>query len=297
MRRSLLLVGLILGLAALAAWSNTAGAQSVERVQISDPARRAHGLPPGLVVELLSPADYNRQSVSGDGGRWQGPRWEERGNPGNAGFASVDWNVSFEEGQGDPAVVALAHVRHPGWQRDQKEGFSVAHVVGQRVVGSLHGYYVLMTPGGGDARFEAVLAFPLDVNLMAIVHLDLLEPPSDADLVNGSIVGSTWNRGQAFLALAGVRLQGNLSPKIVSARAFAHGGAVKGKVVDRFLDAVLGAPVSLQRLAGGSWKQISHGKTSQHGSYSLSPGRRGLYRVTVRMAGFTAMSRELHAGR
>src|ERR1700694_5377779 len=288
MRRRMLLVGLIMGLAALAAWSEIAGAQSVERIQISDSARRAHGLPPGLVVELVSPPDYNRQSVSGDSGSWQGPRWEERGNPGNAGYFSVDWNVSFEEGQGDPATVALAHVRHTSWQRDQKEGFSVAHVVGNRVVGSMRGYYVLMTPAGGDARFEAVLAFPLDVNLNAIVHLDLLEPASDSYLVNGSIVGSTWNRGQAFVALSGVRLQGNLPPKIVSAHAFEKGRVVKVKVVDRFLDAVLGAPVALERQAGGSWNRVSHGKTSQRGSYSLQPGRRGVYRVTVRMAGVHA---------
>ena len=297
MRRRLLLVGLIMGLAALAAWSAIAGAQSVERVQIADSARRAHGLPAGLFVELLSPADYNRQSVSGASGSWRGPRWEERGNPAHAGFASVDWTVSFEEGPGDPPAVALAHVQHVNWQRDQKEGFSVAHVVGKRVVGSMRGYYVLMTPGGSDARFEAVLAFPLDTNLSAVVHLDLLEPASDSYLVNGSIVGSTWNRGQAFLALSGVRLQGNLPPKIVSARAFERGRVIKGKVVDRFLDPVLGAPVALERQAGGSWTRISHGKTSQQGSYSLSPGRRGLYRVTVQMAGFTATSREFRAGR
>jgi hypothetical protein len=297
MRRRALLVGLIMGLAALAAFSAIAGAQSVERVQIGDSARRAHGLPPGLFVELVSPADYNRQSVSGASGFWQGPRWEEQGNPGNAGYSSAGWTVTFEEGPGDPQAVALAHVQHVSWQRDQKEGFSVAHVVGKRVVGSLKGYYVMMTPGGGDARFEAVLAFPLDTNLNAIVRLDFLEPASDSYLVNGSIVGSTWNRGQAFLSLSGVHLQGNLPPKIVSAHTFERGRVIKGKVVDRFLDAVLGAPVALERQAGGSWTRVSHGKTSQQGSYSLQPSRRGLYRVTVRMAGFTATSREFRAGR
>jgi hypothetical protein len=205
--------------------------------------------------------------------------------------------VTFEEGQGDPATVALAHVQHTNWQRDQKEGFSVAHVVGKRVIGSMRGYYVLMTPAGGDARFEAVLAFPLDVNFNAIVHLELLEPASDSYLVNGSIAGSTWNRGQAFVALSGVQVQGNLPPKIVSAHAFERGRVVRGKVVDRFLDAVLGAPVALERQAGGSWNQISHGKTSQRGSYSLHAGRRGVYRVKTRMAGFTATSREFRAGR
>jgi hypothetical protein len=297
MRRPLL-IGLVSGLAALAVASQVAGAQSVERIQISDSARRAHGLPPGLLVELTSPTDYNRQAVSGDTGRWSGPRWEERGNPGNAGFSQVDWSVSFEEGQGDAQAVALAHVEHRDWRRDQKEGFSVPHVVGTRVLGTLRGYYVLMTPSSaGDARFEAVLAFPLDVNFWAIVNMDLLEPARDSYVVNGSIGGSTWNRGQAFLALAGVRLRGNLAPKIVSAKSSDHGRLVRGKVVDRNLDPVVGTPVALERQTGGGWTQVAHGKTRQDGYYSLRPGRRGRYRVTARMAGFTATSREVRAGR
>ena len=90
MRRRALLVGLITGLAALAVCSQIAGAQAVERIRISDPARQGHELPPGLLVELASPAEYNRQSVSGESGRWVGPRYEERGNPGNAGLASLE---------------------------------------------------------------------------------------------------------------------------------------------------------------------------------------------------------------
>ena len=78
---------------------------------------------------------------------------------------------------------------------------------------------------------------------------------------------------------------------------YQRGRLVKGKVLDRFLDAVLGAPVSLERLSGGSWRKVAGGKTNPHGSYSLRPRARGTYRVTVRMAGFTAMSRTLRAGR
>src|SRR6184192_2555958 len=97
MRRRLLLVGLIAGLAAVAGWGQIAHAQSVERVQIADPARRAHGLPPGLFLALSSPSQYNRQFVSGNSGRWTGPHYEEIGNPGNGGNASIDWTVTFVE--------------------------------------------------------------------------------------------------------------------------------------------------------------------------------------------------------
>lgn len=298
MRRRMFLVGLVTGLTALGAWTQGGSAQAVERVHITDPARQAHGLPAGLAVELSSPTSYNRLSVSGSSGRWTGPRYEEQGNPGNAGFASIDWSVSFDELRGEADAVALAHISHRNWERDQRGGLSVPHVVGKRAVGTLLGYYYLVTPSttGGEARFEAALAFPLDTNLYAVAHLEALEPPNDTYTL-GSGLSSTWNRGQVLVALAGVRLQGNLPPKIVGARTSDRGRLVNGKVVDRFLDAVIGAPVSLERLAGTSWQSVARGKTSQSGFYSLSSRRRGTYRVTARMGGFTAQSRAIQAGR
>jgi Carboxypeptidase regulatory-like domain len=297
MWRRLLLVALVTGLAALAAWGQAAGARSVERVAIADAARQQHGLPAGLVVELSSPDEYNRVSFLGNSGRWQGPRYEERGNPGNARFATLDWTVSFDERQGDAEAIALASVVHRDWQRDQRGGLSVPHVVGQRDVGTILGYYVMLSPGGTDARFEGVIAFPLDVNLHVVAHFEALEPPSDLFVVNGSTTASTWNRGQVLLALALARLQGNLPPKTVAARPYDRGRLVRGKVVDRFLDAVLGAPVSLERRSGGRWSRVAGAKTNQRGIYSIRAKRRGTYRVTVRVAGFSAMSREIRAGR
>ncbi|MEK6273733.1 MAG: carboxypeptidase-like regulatory domain-containing protein [Actinomycetota bacterium] len=297
MRRRLLLVALFTGLAALVAWGQVAGAQSVERVRIADAARQQHGLPAGLVIELTSPAEYNRLSVSGDSGRWTGPRYEEPGNPANGANSLLDWTVTFDERQGDTEAVALANVVHTNWVRDQRGGLSVPHVVGQISVGTILGYFVLLTPGGNDARFEGVIAFPLDVNLHAVVHFEAPEPASDAFVVKGSIVPSTWNRGQVLLALTGARLQGNLPPKIVEARPYERGRLVKGKVVDRFLDSVLGAQVSLERRSGGRWAKVAGTRTNQRGRYSVRAKGRGTYRVTVRMAGFTAMSREIRAGR
>jgi hypothetical protein len=298
MRRRALLVGLFTGLAALAVCSQIAGAQAVERIRISDPARQAHELPQSLVVELASPADYNRESVSGESGRWVGPRYEERGNPGNAGLASLNWWVSFDQREGDAETIAHANVVHRDWARDQRGGLSVTHFVGNRNVGTILGGFVMFTPSGtNDARFEGVLAFPLDANLHAVVRFEALEPPADSFLVKGTVVGKSWNRGQMLLALNGVRLRGNLPPKIVAARAFERGRFVRGKVVDRFLDAVLGARVSLERRAGGSWTRVASGKTDERGFYTLRPKKRGMHRVTARFAGFTAMSRELRAGR
>ncbi len=297
MRRRLLLVALVSGLAALAVWGQVAGAWSVERIRIADAARQQHGLPAGLVVELASPLDYNRQAVSGDSGRWSGPRYEEGGNPGNAGFALLDWTVRFDERPGETQAIAFANIRNTDWRRDQHGGLSVPHLVGTRDVGTILGYFVVLTPGGDDARFEGVIAFPLGLNLHAVAHFEALEPASEVFVVNGSVVASTWNRGQILLALAGVRLQGNLPPKTVAARPYNRGRLVKGKVVDRFLDAVLGAQVTLERRSGGRWAKVAGTRTNDRGRYAVRAKRRGAYRVTVRMDGFTAMSREIRAGR
>jgi Carboxypeptidase regulatory-like domain len=298
MRRFSVLFALVAGLLALAVGTQIAGAQSVERIRISDPARQAHQLPPGLLVELASPTTYNRQSSSGNAGRWLGPRYEQFGHPENAGFASLDWSVSFDQRQGDAEAVAKANVQHTDWTRDQQGGLSVPHAVGTKAVGTILGFYVMMRPQTpGDARFEGVLAFPLDTNLQAVIRFEALDPPDDSFIVNGSSVATSWNRGQVLVALGSAELQGNLPPRIVAARAFEKGRRVRGKVVDRFLDAVLGAQVSLEKSTGGGWTKVSSAKTNQRGFYSLQAKRRGTYRVSVRLSGFTATSRTIHAGR
>src|SRR5262252_8002163 len=105
MRRVSVVLTSLAGLLALVVGTQIAGAQSVERIRISDPARQAHQLPPGLLVELQSPTSYNRQSSSDDSGRWIGPRYVQTGHPENAGFASLDWTVSFDQRQGDAEAV------------------------------------------------------------------------------------------------------------------------------------------------------------------------------------------------
>src|SRR5262245_2622172 len=298
MGRVSVVFGLLAGLLALVLGTQIAGAQSVERIRISDPARQGHQLPPGLLVELASPTKYDRQSSSGTSGRWVGPRFEQIGHPENAGLASLDWSVSFDQRQGDAEAVAKANVQHTSWTRDQQGGLAVPHVVGSKGVGTILGFYVMMRPlATGDARFEGVLAFPLDTNLQAVIRFEALDPPDDTYIVNGSSVASSWNRGQVLVALAGAQLQGNLPPKIVAARSVERGRRVRGKVVDRFLDAVLGARVSLQKRSGGGWTTVSSGKTNQRGFYSLRAKQRGTYRVTVRLSGFGATSRTIRAGR
>jgi len=81
-------------------------------------------------------------------------------------------------------------------------------------------------------------------------RFEALEPRADPFLVKGTVVGKSWNRGQVLLALAGVRPQGNLPPKIVAARTVERGRFVRGKVVRRLLDAVAGG-YALRATASG----------------------------------------------
>ena len=298
MRRFSVVFGLLAGLVALVVGTQIAGAQSVERIRISDPARQAHQLPPGLLVELASPTTYNRQSSSGNAGRWVGPRYEQVGHPENAGFASLDWSVSFDQRQGDAEAVAKANVQHTDWTRDQQGGLSVPHAVGTKAVGTILGFYVMMRPRTtGDARFEGVLAFPLDKNLQAVIRFEALDPPDDTYIVNGSSVATSWNRGQVLVALGAPSCRGTCRRRS-SPRARSSGAARCGARSSTGSWTRCSARRSRSRRAqGGGWTKVSAGRTNARGFYSLRAKRRGTYRVTVRMAGFTATSRTIRAGR
>ena len=297
MRRALL-VGIFAGLAAVVGAVQLAGAGVVERIRITDSIRTGRDLPPGLVIELSSPDEYTRGAFAGSEGSWIGPRYQARSDPAVGGATRIDWRLSFDDFVTTrPEQIVARHVRQPTWRRDQRGGISITRVVGKRVIGTILAEYTLLNPGGNDARFEAVLAFQLEQNLHAVVHLDLLEPESDNFIVKQLVSASAWNRGQALLALSRIRLRGNLAPKIVSTRSVDRGRSLRGKVVDRFLAPVVGAPIALERQLGGRWVRIARGKTSDRGFYTLKPGRRGAYRVTVNMAGYKAESRPVLAGR
>jgi hypothetical protein len=296
--RRVVLLGLIAGLAAAAWATQLAAAGVVERIRVTAPVRGS-ALPPGLVIELASPDEYNRSTFTGMGGTWAGPRYQAVNDPNTGGTATIVWRLTFDTAPAaNSEQVVVRHVRNTNWRRDQRTGVSVQRIVGRRVIGTILGESYLMTPGGQDARFEAVLAFQLDQNLHAVVHLELLDPPNDSFVVKQLVRASTWNRGQAFLALTRVRLRGNLAPKVVAVRATNRGRELRGKVVDRLLHPVVGTPLALEmRRPGGRWVRVARGRTDQRGFYTLQAGRRGAYRVTANMAGFTAESRPILAGR
>jgi hypothetical protein len=105
-------------------------------------------------------------------------------------------------------------------------------------------------------------------------------PDSNAMYVNG-ILASSWNRGQAFVAMSRVRLEGNLPPSLVSIRA-RRSGVVAGFALDFLKHAVIRIPVVLERRSGSGWRRIASTRTSGIGGYRFKAAP-GTYRARAQL--------------
>jgi hypothetical protein len=257
-----------------------AATNGIERVPVRSPA--ATTFPPGLVVALASPPRYASSARAPESGRWLGPRYDSLTVPGLVGSSAIDWSVAVDSSSPSMDAAAFAATTL-GFPEDQRGLIAVPHVVGKTMVGTIPGFYVLEvawnTPD--NARAEAALAFPLAKGVYSVARFVLPEPPSDDFVVDGSIQPTSWNRGQAFIALAGVRVEGNFAPAVASIRAERGTRTVRGRVVDAFRHSVLGARVFLERRAGSSWRRLSATRTGKSGTYAVRVPGRGRYRVTA----------------
>ena len=271
--------------------ASTAAQAAVERVRVRDAGgTETQVFPPDVYVTLESPSAY---TVSAPG-RWQGPPYWAVGRPEAPGTASMEWSVSFRDRSQEAAATAVG-ASTLGWPEDQKAGISVPLYAGGRLVGTLPGYFVLrVSPRPDQARFEGVAAVPLGPNVQALVRFLVGAPTADSSpwgevLVQGSFLASSWNRGQALIALSQLRVEGNLAPKTVSIRAEKRPRAVRGRVVDDFLNPLVGAPVVQERWNGVTWKAVRLGRTNTTGNYRMAASR-GRFRTVVRNAGVTVTS-------
>jgi hypothetical protein len=268
------------GTAAASPAALPAAANGVERVAVRPPASTS--FPPGLVVALASPPRYASSARAPESGRWLGPRYDSLTVPGLAGNSAIEWSVALDTSAPSLDAAALAATTL-GFLEDQRGLIAVPHVVGKTMVGTIPGFYVLevATNTPDNARAETALAFPLAKGVYSVARFVLPEPPNDDFVVDGSIHPTSWNRGQAFIALAGVRLEGNLAPALASIRAERGTRVVRGRVVDGFGHSVLGAQVFLERRVGSGWRRVSVTRTRKTGGYSARVPVRGRYRVTA----------------
>ena len=277
------------GVAAATPAALPAAANGIERVPVR--AATPASFPPGLTLALTSPPRFASAGRAPESGRWHGPRFESVATPGLAGLSTIDWSVALDNRSPSADAAALAATTL-GFPEDQRGPIAVPHIVGKTQVGTILGFYVLEvawnTPE--SARAEAAIAFPLGQGVHATARFALLNPPSDEFRVEGGVSPTSWNRGQAFIAAAGLRLEGNFVPRTVSIRAGRDGRIVRGKVVDAFRHAVVGAQVSLERRSGSGWRRVARARTGKNGVYAFPAPTRGRYRVTATVATTTVVS-------
>jgi hypothetical protein len=264
--------------------------QAIDRVRVTPPPT-VRSVPDGLFIVVRSPDAYARASTSGARGSWVGPSY---GPPGGSpvGNATIDWEVGYDAERPDAERVALANLTRD-WNEDQRGGVSVLHAVGGRVVGDIPGFFVLQVVRQSSPS-ELVMAFPVSRDLHVFVRFLLARPESNEYRVRGSILASSWNRGQALVAMSGVTLHGNLPPSLVSIRARRRARVVSGSVLDFLRHAVIGIPVTLERRTGRGWTRMARVRTSRLGGYRFKV-RPGTYRARATLGRFSAVSKAVRS--
>jgi hypothetical protein len=264
---------------------------AIERVRVDRPGAAT---PNSVYLLIRSPDEYSRAALRGSSGSWVGPPYWLPENPAIRNTAAIDWEVGFDERPLNTERIALANLSRD-WAEDQRAGVSVPHVVGRRIVGTIPGVFILQVERR-SAPAELVLALPVAPRLHVFIRFLLLRPETDSLYVKGSILASSWNRGQALLAMARVRLEGNLAPSLVSIRP-RRKGVLGGFVVDLHRHAVVGIPVALERRRGSGWRRIATTRTTRLGGYTFRV-KPGSYRARATLDGrFSATSRPLRMRR
>lgn len=263
--------------------------QAIDRVRVTPPAT-VRSVPDGLFIVVGSPDGYSRAAFSGTRGSWVGPSYGPPGGP-PVGNAAIDWEVGYDAEQPETERVALAHLTQD-WQEDQRADVSVPHVVGGRMLGDIPGFFVLQVVRQSSPS-ELVMAFPVSRDLHTFVRFLLPRPESNEYRVRGSILPSSWNRGQALVAMSRVTLDGNLPPSLVSIRTRRR-GVVSGSALDFLRHAVVGIPVSLERRTGRGWRRLASVRTSRFGGYRFKV-RPGTYRTRATLGRFSAVSKAVRS--
>jgi hypothetical protein len=266
-----------------------ASTNGIDRVPVR--AATPASFPPGLTVALASPPRFASAGRAPESGEWRGPRYDSVTTPGVAGLSTIGWSVTLDNRSTSPEAAALAAAVLP-FPDDQRGAIAVPHLVGKTQVGTIQGFYVLKVASNTteNARAEATMSFPLGQRVFAVTRFTLLQPPSDDFRVEGAILPTSWNRGQAFIALAGVRVEGNFAPAVVSIRRERGTRRLRGRVVDGFGHAVLGAQLVLERRTGSGWRRVAVTRSDKRGKYVVRVAGRGRYRSAATVGATTVRS-------
>jgi hypothetical protein len=277
------------GLAALAV---VPGALALERE-----GDRVRLTPRGFSIETAAFVgvlpEFRRTGFDGDSGGWEGPICD---HPTFPGPVALTWSVGFEDRSRSAEQAATAALTFT-WTVVERSAISVRHVVGRRDVGAIRGALVVTDSGSPQGWHEAGLGFPLGRGVYAAAAA-WSRGNTFACVVRsaqGPVPSSTWHRQKSRQAMEGIHLDGNLPPARVTARGSTS--LVTGTVRDSFGHPVAGVVLKLERRAGGTWRRAASGFTSRRGSYAIRVRKPGRYRTIATLAGVSARSGVVQAGR
>jgi hypothetical protein len=265
-----------------------AQAQEEDRVRLTP---RGFSTVTAAIVPVLP--EFRRTGFDGDSGGWEGPVCD---HPTFPGPVALTWSVGFEDRSRSAEQAATAALTFR-WTVVERSTISVRHVVGRRDVGVIPGVVVVTDSGSPQGWHEAGLGFPLGrgVYAGAAAWSRGNTFPCVVRSAQGLVPSSTWHRQKSRQALEGIRLEGNLPPARVTARGSAS--LVTGTVRDSFGHPLAGVVVRIERRAGRTWRRASSGSTSRRGAYAIRIRERGRYRAVATLAGTSARSGVVQAGR
>ena len=276
----------LMGIAALVAalGAAVASAQDVDRVRVGG-SNTTRGFSPAVFVTVTTLPEFHRTGFDGNSGGWEGPVCDFAPNPRLSGPISLTWSVGFDDDVRSAEQAARENLTFD-WSEIEGGPVPVSHLVAGREVGTIPGSYVLTDARSQTGYHESGLGFPLGRGVYVSVAFWSRGNALECT-VRGAPVAS-WHRDTARAAVRQVRLEGNLPPARVTARA--RGRTVSGAVADAFGHPDGGIAVRLEQRIGARWRSVRSGRTTATGTYSLRARRPGVHRVVATLAGASARS-------
>lgn len=231
-------------------------------------------------------ADFRRV----DSGRWEGPVCDFPPNPGLSAPISLTWGVGFDDAAQSAEEAARSQLTFE-WTTVESGPIAVPHLVGGAQVGTIPGFFVLTDARSQVGYHESALAFPLGRGVYAAV--EFWSRGNGLECTVRGVPVATWHRQTARAAVQQIRLEGNLPPGRVTARASA--GRLRGAVTDSFAHPDVGIAVRLEKRVARRWRPVRSGRTAAAGAYSLRTSGPGTYRVVATVAGVSVRSAAIRA--
>jgi hypothetical protein len=264
--------------------SAAALAQDVDRVVVGG-SNTTRAFSRALFVTVTTLPDFRRTGFDGNSGGWEGPVCDFSPNPRLSGPISLTWSVGFDDDVRSAEQAAREQLTFE-WTTIESEPIAIPHLVGGREVGTIPGFFLLTDSRGQTGYHESALGFPLGRGVYAAAEFWSRGNALECTVRGGAV--ASWHRDTARAALRQVRLEGNLPPSRVTARARAR--SVSGSVADGFGHPSAGVAVRLEHRTGTRWRSVRSGRTTAGGAYSLRARRAGLHRVVASLAGASARS-------